>query len=84
MGKTNVYFVSQLTNITNQHSITKNIYVIGSINCQVEIDSNDDQKQIFEGISEIRGGLSKEHVWPLNNKISLQILYVWVHNGLTL
>ena len=28
---------------------------------------------IFEGISEVRGGLSKGHVGPLNNKISLQI-----------
>ena len=33
------------------------------------MDSNDDQEQMFEGISEIRGGLSKGHVGHLNNKI---------------
>ena len=30
-------------------------------------------EQIFEGISEIRGGLSKGHIEPLINKISMQI-----------
>ena len=44
---------------------------IGSIHCQLQLGSNDEQEQIFEGISEIRGGLSKKHVWPLNIKISL-------------
>ena len=38
---------------------------------QLEIGSNDEQEQLCEGISEIRGGLSKKHVRPLNNKISL-------------
>ena len=37
------------------------------------MDSNDDQEQMFEGISEIKGGLSKGQVGPLNNKISMQI-----------
>ena len=36
------------------------------------MDSNDDQEHIFEGISEIRGGLSKGRIGPLNNKISMQ------------
>ena len=37
------------------------------------MDSNDDQEQMFVGISEIRGGLSKGHVRALNNKIFMQI-----------
>ena len=51
----------------------KNIHEIGSIHCQIEMDSNDDQKQMFVGISEIRGGLSKGHVGALNNKSFMQI-----------
>ena len=34
------------------------------------------KSKFFEGITEIRGGLSKGHVEPLINRISMQISYV--------
>ena len=45
------------------------------------MEENQDQEQIFEGISEIRGGLNEGHARPLDDKISMKIYHVLVHNG---
>ena len=39
---------------------------------------------MFEGISEIRGGLNEGHTTPLDDKISMKIYHISVHNGQTI
>ena len=48
------------------------------------MEENQDEEQIFEGISEIRGGLNEGHARPFNDKISMKIHHILVHNGQTI
>ena len=45
------------------------------------MEENDDQDQIFDGISEIMGDLSERHAKPLNDKMSLKVKHFLVQNG---
>ena len=47
------------------------------------MEENQDQEQIFEGISEIRDSLNEGPVRPLENKISMKIHNILGHNGQT-
>ena len=48
------------------------------------MEENQDQEQIFEGISEIRDGLNEAHARPLDDEISMKIHHILVHNGQTI